>query len=318
MTDEIKLLATDFDGTLMTLGVEQSSESRHSFQARVSDIQSQGGVWVLCTGREYSSFRVAYPFLECSGIAPDFIVARGGRIYERLRNGYRMRRSLSLRVIFGRIHATHQARRHMKGAIDVLRAGVEQVQQGEVSLRRIKLWLADEEAAKSVAERLRCLPCSSASILSVCVDHSRIDVRPIGQSKGLALSEIQRVLRIKPDETLSVGDGANDISMLQMSVARWAGCPRNSGRDVIETVVNRGGHVAGEKGISGTVEVINACLRNRIGNFSMATAVVQTKVSPLRMDRFQRDCRNAKCREIILGLGSVFAILYVVLMQLMS
>ena len=44
MKYRVKLLATDFDGTLMSLGVEQASGSRLSFPSRVIDIQGNGGV----------------------------------------------------------------------------------------------------------------------------------------------------------------------------------------------------------------------------------------------------------------------------------
>ena len=315
MNHLIKLLATDFDGTLMTLGIDQVAGSRASFQSRVNDIQGVGGCWVLCTGRDYSSFRMAYPFLECSDIAPDFIVARRGRIYERHGDQFRLRALLSLRVLIKRFQATHRVRRMMKHAVAFVGEGFEQVLAGDASLQRIKLNVVDEAAAQRMANGLHGLSKGREGLLSVCVVHSLIDVRPIGQSKGLAVTELQRVLGIAPSETLAVGDGANDISMLQPSVARWAGCPQNSRYEVIQTVTHRGGHVASENGMVGTVEVINACLRDRVSSSAMARPEdAAREATPV--DHFRRHCHRSKIRELVLGGGVLVAVIVVLLTYL--
>ena len=46
-------------------------------------------------------------------------------------------------------------------------------------------------------------------------------------SKGQMLQRVQSLLRIKPEETLVVGDGANDLSMFEYAATRVAFCAKD-------------------------------------------------------------------------------------------
>lgn len=270
MSQALKLLATDFDGTLMTLGVEQIGSSRETFQCWIQDIQEHDGVWVLCTGRDYSSFRMAYPFIECPEILPDFLVTRRGRVFQRRGGKYCLSPLISMRVLRKRIDSTRRVRALMKEALAVIGSGLEHVVSAEANARRVRVILSDESAAMRLAERMRRMPGQEAC-LSVEQEGDRVEIRPVPQSKGIALCELQRLLEIDPTETLAVGDGSNDLSMFGASVAHWTGCPGNSVRTVVDAIVKRGGHVARQHGISGTVEVINACIRREVSSVAMSS-----------------------------------------------
>ncbi len=315
MSQPLKLLATDFDGTLMTLGVEQVESSRDTFQSWVQDIQNHEGIWVLCTGRDYSSFRMAYPFLECPEILPDFLVTRRGRVFQLRGTCYRIRPLISLKVIAKRMHASRRVRTLMKEIIDFLRSGVEEVVSGDASVRRVRVGLSDEAAAVRVAERVRRMQ-HDDSYLSVTQEGSRVEIRHISQSKGIALTELQTMLDIDPTETLAVGDGSNDLSMFDSSVAHWTGCPANSVRIVVDAILQRGGHVAREHGISGTVEVINACIRDEVSSMPLPY-VGQTIPAGAQVDRMATQMGTAKLREATLGAGAVLTVLAVLASVLM-
>ena len=78
-----------------------------------------------------------------------------------------------------------------------------------------------------------------------------------GFSKSRVLKKCAEVLGVKKADIIAVGDGFNDISMLDGSAASMVGCPANACREVIETVKAAGGIVAGTNYAAGTVEVLN-------------------------------------------------------------
>lgn len=309
MSQPLKLLATDFDGTLMTLGVEQGATCRDSFQGWVEDIQQHGGIWVLCTGRDYASFRMAYPFLECPGISPDFLVTRRGRVFQFHNERYTLRPLITARVVLKRYRASRKVRALMKQVVDFIGSGVEEVVAGDANARRIRVSLSDDSAGARAAQRIRNLQ-QNGEYLSVSHEGPRIEVRPVPQSKGIALRELQNLLDIDTTETLAVGDGSNDLSMFNESVAQWTGCPANSVGSVIDAIVQRGGHVAREKGMGGTVEVINASLRGEVSSMPLPR---MSELLPLstNVDGMAQRIETAKLREIALGAGATLTVLAV-------
>jgi hydroxymethylpyrimidine pyrophosphatase-like HAD family hydrolase len=300
MSQPLKMLATDFDGTLMTLGAEQAGPSLDSFKEWVSDIQAHDGVWVVCTGRNYSSFRLAYPFLECPEIMPDFLVTRRGRVFERRGVRFRFKAMMSWRVVVGRGRASRKIQQIMGQARRALASGVEPIVAGEAGARRIRLCMADADAAKRLAARIGRFQ-KNENFVSVCVERDRIDVRPIPQSKGIALGELQRLLGFDATETLAVGDGINDISMFGENLAQWTGCPQNAGHAVVQCITERGGHVAIGKGISGTVEVINACLLGKVSTEPVLCPAMGG--GACTTDRLARRMVSSRIREAFLGFG---------------
>ena len=53
-----------------------------------------------------------------------------------------------------------------------------------------------------------------------------------------------------------MGDGLNDISMLNGSVTPKVGCPANASLEVIDAVKKAGGIVSSKESAAGTLEVI--------------------------------------------------------------
>jgi HAD superfamily hydrolase (TIGR01484 family) len=82
-------------------------------------------------------------------------------------------------------------------------------------------------------------------------------------SKARILSRCAEELGVKKDNIIAVGDGMNDVSMLDGSVAAMVGCPANACREVIETVRAAGGIVSEKEQAAGTVEVVRSFLRQR-------------------------------------------------------
>lgn len=80
-------------------------------------------------------------------------------------------------------------------------------------------------------------------------------------SKRRVLQECLRVIELAPDSVIAVGDGINDLTMLDGSVTPRVGCPANADTTVKETVQAAGGLIAAGEIAAGTLEVIEHWLR---------------------------------------------------------
>lgn len=80
-------------------------------------------------------------------------------------------------------------------------------------------------------------------------------------SKGAALGELSRLLGISREEVFACGDHHNDIPMLDGQFARWVSCPGNSAEATKEVVRRAGGYVAALPASGGLVEGLNYFLQ---------------------------------------------------------
>lgn len=75
-------------------------------------------------------------------------------------------------------------------------------------------------------------------------------------SKGAALEELCRLTKITAQETFTTGDHHNDLSMLDGKYARWPAAPGNAIGEVKEVVQKAGGYVAQARCSDGVVEAL--------------------------------------------------------------
>lgn len=73
-------------------------------------------------------------------------------------------------------------------------------------------------------------------------------------SKGTALGELARLTGIAREEVFAAGDHFNDIPMLDGRFAKWVSCPGNAHESVKRAVNDAGGHVALGAASYGVVE----------------------------------------------------------------
>jgi hydroxymethylpyrimidine pyrophosphatase-like HAD family hydrolase len=81
-------------------------------------------------------------------------------------------------------------------------------------------------------------------------------------SKGRVLSKSAEILGLSNHNIIAIGDGINDISMLNGLLTPMVGCPANASREVIEVVTEAGGVVADSGVAAGTVQVLKHYLKN--------------------------------------------------------
>lgn len=83
-------------------------------------------------------------------------------------------------------------------------------------------------------------------------------------SKATLLEHYCSVRGIEPDRIIAVGDGFNDISMLDSRLTPHVGCPSDACAEVLAAVRDGGGYIAGSSGPEGTVDVLRH-YRGRLG-----------------------------------------------------
>jgi HAD superfamily hydrolase (TIGR01484 family) len=253
----IRMLATDLDGTL--IGSVNEFPLYDDFRDKVQQLrETNGAVWVACTGRTLSSFRQLLSPMRTMEITPDYAIVRHAYIYSVGRHRWYIPHILwNLRIRY----LMWANELYVRDAIYEWHDMITSVSLGVTTIRRKKDRLCmrfDTEEAAAVAVNLLEEKVKPYRHLQVFRFKTEVDVRSVPFTKGLALSELARHLEIPPSEVLAIGNGHNDISMMSDNVAKLVGCPSNSEDKVIETVHEAGGHIASKRSLGGVLEIIDA------------------------------------------------------------
>jgi HAD superfamily hydrolase (TIGR01484 family) len=239
MTLPIKLISTDFDGTLHA-EIEDPPVPA-DLRAMIADLQKQGARWVINTGRDLSGLLEAVARAGLS-IRPDFVVVVEREIY---------RHEAAQYVDFGewnqrsrRLHAELFAR--LRPEIPRLTAWLNGHHQAMVYEDQFSPFcvLAQNNAEMDAIQALLEACCAERPGLAVMRNdiYARFYHRDF--DKGTALAEIARAIGVKPAETLAAGDHINDLAMLSRDVAHFLVAPANAVPKVKQAVLAQGGYVS--------------------------------------------------------------------------
>jgi HAD superfamily hydrolase (TIGR01484 family) len=252
----IRLLVLDFDGTL--LGRQEEFTLYAEFAETLRDLRNRHGtLWAVSTGRSRGSFWRYFAGLRSVGVSPDYIVTQHAFIARRTRYGYLAHALWNVNIWY-----RLWLRRSMVQYVldDWHRAIVRGIRGSHAVLRergRLTMRFDTQEAADVAADLLR-ERADSHRYLMVFGYLTEVDVRVVPYTKGLAVSELARHLRIEPANVLAIGDGYNDISMFKPEVAGMFGCPVNAEAEVMDLIHSRGGHIAKRPSLGGVLDVIKA------------------------------------------------------------
>lgn len=253
---DIRLIATDLDGTL--IGSVDEFPLYAMFRQRIEMLRREcGAVWVVCSGRRFRSFRASFSPMKAMGLMPEVVIIRHAYIYTRTRFGYVPHMVWNARVLLLLWLDRASSRRAIQAWHDLITRTTHGVRT--VRRKRDRLWLrfqTDEAAAFAAAELER---------VSRPFRHFRVfryrrevDVRSVPFTKGMALQELARHLKVAREHMLAIGNGHNDISILDGEVARYTGCPANSEPEVMQAVHEARGHIAQERSLRGVLEIVDA------------------------------------------------------------
>ncbi|BDI21321.1 HAD family hydrolase [Herbiconiux sp. L3-i23] len=233
--DERWLIALDIDGTVVHENGRLSDEVRDQVQR----LSTAGHEVMLATGRSVAS---TLPVLDQLGIAPEYVVCSNGAITVRrdalAPMGYRR----EYVETFDPASVLTTIRSHLEGARyavedetgfyrytepfpdSVLGLGSEQVSFDELlGTRATRVVVISPDHA--VEEFLGVVERMGLHRVSYAVGWTAwLDIAPDGVNKATAMERVRSILGVPRDRVVAVGDGRNDIELLE-----WAG---ESGRGV--------------------------------------------------------------------------------------
>jgi HAD superfamily hydrolase (TIGR01484 family) len=256
MSSPIKLISTDFDGTLFAEFENPPIPDR--LVGLIRELQAEGAKWVINTGRDMSSLMESLGRSKIS-IQPDFLVLVEREIYRH--DGVRYAGIPEWNEACARDHAELFAR--VRQDVDRLfewvnsryRATVYQDVFSPFCLIAGNNGDADEIHAY-LSDYCRAVP-----NLTVVRNDIYARFSHVAYDKGTALSELSRRLKITPEETFAAGDHLNDLPMLRTSCARWLASPDNAVDEVKVVVRKQEGFVSRQACGVGVAEGLEHSLR---------------------------------------------------------
>jgi hydroxymethylpyrimidine pyrophosphatase-like HAD family hydrolase len=256
MAPVLRLIATDLDGTIV--GNSDHPALLREFGRLITHLRAKHkAVWVVCTGRSLRSFTRVIEPLQHIQVMPDFVIVRHAYIYERTRLGYRPHRIWNFLIRFhlfmGGLHI-RSAIREWHTLVAGMTYRVTTIHQKS---NRLCMRFDNDEDTENAYALLEARA-REFRYLRVFRYLREIDVRMVPFTKGLALHDLAEHLKIPEDEILAIGNGHNDISMLDGRCATHTGCPGSAEKAVMEVVHKAGGHIAREHLLAGTIDVLMA------------------------------------------------------------
>lgn len=250
----IRLLSTDFDGTLAGF---PHGEQRcvPSLAVELGAVTREGAVWVVNTGRSLQSALEGLEHFRAP-VAPSYILTserhvhkpdgRGGwHDYGEWNALCREHHDLLFRECgdyFARIASLVERHHGM-----TFQHSLDGVPEGLIAVSEEQL----DEAVRELAS----LPGRPGDFH---YQRSNIYLRFCHRAydKGTALAELGRLLDMPTSGILAIGDHQNDLAMLYGEVAAMVACPVNAHPSVKDAVIRAGGFVSEREAGEGTAEAI--------------------------------------------------------------
>lgn len=312
---EIRLIATDLDGTL--LGSSEDFPLLPRFHEKLNTYRRDyNAAWVVCTGRSLNSFRHMFAPLRMLGITPDYVIVRHAYIYSIRGTRYRPHRMWNLSTRY----RLYLEPRQVRQTLQIWHQLVRQASGGFRILRQTsdRLWLRFQKENAALQAMQVLLPHQAdCQHLRLFKYYKEIDIRFVPFTKGIALSELSRHLEVSPEQVLAIGNGHNDISMLDGTYAHATGCPGNADDSIKKVVHESGGHIARAATLPGVMEVLDAwredCVDSRLPEGWQDPVMSQSPGPRYRSDAMDGR-QTVKLRRVLL----VLLIGYVVLLAFAS
>lgn len=255
----MRLISTDFDGTLIEPGTE--SRCSPALAAALDGHAARGGLWAINTGRSLEHTLSGLKHFR-PPVSPDFLLTNERDVYHH-RDGMGW-------VAHGSWNETCR-RRHAELFQEAEKI-FSFVQELEERIPHFSVLYEDELPAglvtttEEVMEQVaREIERASAHHPDFTFQRNTIYLRFCHKEyhKGSALGELCRLEGIGREEVFAVGDHFNDLSMLDGRFAAMTGCPSNAIPIVKDTVRASGGCVANSLWGDGVAEAIEYFLFHR-------------------------------------------------------
>jgi HAD superfamily hydrolase (TIGR01484 family) len=247
----IKLISTDFDGTLFA--EFESTPVPKPLQELLCRLQARGAKWVINTGREMASLMESLARARIE-IEPDYLVlvereihVHDGSCYTGLEDWNRE---------CSRAHAEVFAR--MRHDLPRLVAWVQarfHARIYEDPYSPFCLVASDNGDADTIHRYLEDY-CRTVPRLTVVRNDVYARFSHEAFNKGTALAELTRRLGLGPDQVFAIGDHLNDLPMLSPAYARCLAAPANAVPPVKAAIRAGGGYLSRAAHGWGVVEAL--------------------------------------------------------------
>ncbi len=256
---EIRLLSTDFDGTMVSRVSEPVLD--RSCLELIRKLQDRGAIWAINTGRSVDLLESGLTDFGFP-IRPDFILTSERDVFRPGKNGDPWEAYGDWNERCAREH-----RELFSSASSVLAEIVDFVNQ-KTKARIIYepegpagLITTTEEEMDRVTEFIEKArsknPKFNYQRNTVWLRFCHADYH-----KGAALAELARLVDVPRENIFAAGDHHNDVSMLDGRVAGMAACPANAIPEVKHAVRSAGGYIAKAEHGSGVHEALQYFLNN--------------------------------------------------------
>jgi HAD superfamily hydrolase (TIGR01484 family) len=239
MTLPIKIIATDFDGTLYT--DQESPGVPDGLQTLIGRLQAAGAKWVINTGRNLPSLLDTLQQARLS-IQPDYLVVVEREIHCRYQFSF-----VSLASWNERCASVHDSLfRRIRDEIPRLRSWIHQrfralIYEDEYS--PFCLQAANNADTDQIMVYLEDF-CAQVPGLTIVRNDVYARFGHADFNKGTALGEITRQLGLDRQVVFAAGDHFNDLPMLSNAFARCLVAPGNAIDSVKEAVRRQRGYVS--------------------------------------------------------------------------
>ena len=261
MSLPIKLISTDFDGTLHS-DFEFPPVPRE-LEHLIGSLQKQGVAWIINTGRDLSNLMEGIARAQLS-IHPDFVVVVEREIYEHRDAQY----------IGVEDWNTGCAEAHAD-VFQTIRPALPEIIQWVQSRFEATIYedpyspfclIAQNRSDAEAIHDYLAIRAQGFSDLTVVRNDIYARFSHKAYNKGSALAEVARRLGVSRDFILAAGDHYNDLPMLSSEYARWLVAPSNAIPEVKETVRRQNGFVSLEPAGSGVARGLEFLLKT--GSFA--------------------------------------------------
>lgn len=237
----IKLLCTDFDGTIFEEG--GNPVISHRFLDLVRRLQQRGMKWIVSTGRDVDEVVSTLRFHGITETMPDYMSVVERKIYKREGDVYR-----SVEPWNAVCMETHRKLFHkIAPRVEEIREWIKK-DYGSSILYEDKysplcLICPDNGEADHVLAKVSAA-LENISELSIVRNDVYSRLAHCNYNKGATLLELEKMLGISPEEVVVAGDHYNDLTMLNPTLSKHLITPRNALNKVREHIRQVGGWVS--------------------------------------------------------------------------
>jgi HAD superfamily hydrolase (TIGR01484 family) len=235
----IKLLSTDFDGTLFA-EFENPPIPKHLLEL-IGELQSRGVIWVINTGRDMSSLMEALARSHVT-IKPDYLV-----LVEREIHYHKDSQYLGWDDWNDKCHQMHaELFQRVRADLPRLRSWVDSRFRATVYEDAYSPFclLAENNGDADIIHKYMEEYCKEVPGLQVVRNDVYARFAHTSYNKGTALAELSRRLNIPAENIFAAGDWLNDLPMLEQCYAKYLVAPSNAVDAVKEVVAAQNGFVS--------------------------------------------------------------------------